>query len=161
MRCMKRCENGRLYRRKNMGKDMGKRTEKQKARDEIISGLSMTAVFAGLYFTIGRHFFWIFPFVFAGLVPLVKGITRYVDSRQKEGPDTKKISSKKDAEKAILKIAYQNKGVLTPSLLAVESSLTLEESEKYLEDLAGRGHAVMNVRENGGIEYIFNDLLPE
>ena len=147
----------RMYERKMMGH----KSEKQKAREEIISGISITAVF-GFLFVFFRHGFpWmIFPLVFAGVIPLIRGLTRIRDFQQIDGPREKKITSKKDAEKAILRIAHGNSGKVSATLIAMETTLTIEEAEKYLGDLAGRGHASMNVRDNGTIEYVFNDLLP-
>lgn len=141
---------------------MGHKSEKQKARDEIISGISITAVFGFLFLFFRHGFPWmIFPLVFAGVIPLLRGLTRLKDFQQVEGPREKRISSYKDAEKAILRIAHDHKGRVSATLVAMETTLTIEEAEKYLSDIAGRGHASLHVRDSGTIEYVFNDLLPD
>jgi hypothetical protein len=47
----------------------------------------------------------------------------------------------------------------SPSLVALESELTVERAERALEDLTRNGHASMRVREDGRIEYEFIEFI--
>jgi len=61
-------------------------------------------------------------------------------------------------ENMVLKLDEKNKGVLTQANLAKSSFLTLEKSKKVLDEFAQKGHAVVEVNDNGIIEYHFNGL---
>lgn len=63
-------------------------------------------------------------------------------------------------ERIVLNIARKNNGVVTPSLLTIESSLSIDKSEELLQNLASRGIATMDIQESGRVEYTFIEFLP-
>ena len=66
--------------------------------------------------------------------------------------------SAEDIELEVLRLARANDGVLTPSLVAVESGFPVVDAERVLEGLAARGHASIEIRESGRIEYEFAEF---
>lgn len=72
-------------------------------------------------------------------------------------------SSKKDPEKkledTILRLARKFQGNLTPLELAANSSLSLDEADKALENIVRKGYANMKVTDEGTIIYEFPGFL--
>ena len=136
--------------------------KRSRAREEFISGLCMTCAFTVIWFFHGSNF-WVFPLVFAGLVPAIRGAVRLMQAR------TGRIAAGRESaaalgvnsEKEILLIARDEGGRVTPSIIAVRSSLSIEESERALEDLVKRGYASLEVNPNGRLEYVFSEFLPK
>jgi TM2 domain-containing membrane protein YozV len=69
-----------------------------------------------------------------------------------------RIKVKETIEKVILKTAKKNKGIATPSDVALEGDISIEEAKNYLEKLVSKGFAELKVRESGTIVYYFPDL---
>lgn len=76
-------------------------------------------------------------------------------SRQEAPP----LDSEKMLENTILKLARKFRGQLTPLELAANSSLSLDEADKSLENFVRRGHANMKVTDEGTIIYEFPGFL--
>ena len=74
--------------------------------------------------------------------------------------DTKSKSGKKALEQTILGVARKNQGAVTPSEIALESGISIEQAKKYLDTLTGKGFAEMRVTKNGTIIYFFADFAP-
>jgi TM2 domain-containing membrane protein YozV len=69
---------------------------------------------------------------------------------------------KKDSvEKVILKTAKANHGIVTPSEVALEGEIPIEEARKYLDKITAKGFAEMKIKENGVIVYCFPDFTKE
>ena len=66
-----------------------------------------------------------------------------------EGPEEPAVANA--GERELLK-ALQRRGELTPAQAAMETSLTVDEADKMLEDLAAKGHLDVRVR-GGGLFY--------
>ena len=66
---------------------------------------------------------------------------------------------KEPIERVILKIAKENKGILTVSEVALGGNITIEEAKKYLETLVSKGFADLRVRKSGSLVYVIPDLL--
>ena len=132
-----------------------------KARDEFISGLSMIAVFSALWIFIGGGF-WIFPLVFAGVLPCIRGGVRFFTDLRLRSEIRKELPEPKGdgIERAILTAAKEASGRVTPAIVALNTNVTLEKAEKALDDMAKRGYASMDVRDNGTVEYVFPEFLP-
>ena len=132
-----------------------------KARDEFISGLSMIAVFGALWIFVGGGF-WIFPMVFAGILPCVRGGVRFFTDMRLRGERRRELPGRKEEgiERAILTTAKEEKGRVTPAMVALNTNVTLENAEKALEDMVRRGYASMDVRDSGTVEYVFPEFLP-
>ena len=131
-----------------------------KARDEFISGLSMIAVFSTLWYFIGGGF-WVFPLVFAGVLPTIRGGVKFLtESRlRKEKRKMLPVQKEDNLERAILTAAKEAKGRVTPTIIALNTSVSLENAEKALEDMVRRGYASMDIRDNGTVEYVFSEFL--
>ncbi|MBN1686863.1 MAG: hypothetical protein JW852_09430 [Spirochaetales bacterium] len=132
-----------------------------KARDEFISGLTMTIAFGALWIFLGSGF-WVFPMVFAGIIPLVRGGFRYFSHRKLPGKRNQELLEEKtvNIERAILSVAKAQKGRITPALVALNTNASLEDAQSALEDMVKHGYASMDVRDNGTVEYVFQEFLP-
>ena len=67
-------------------------------------------------------------------------------------PPSRKVRTKETIEKVILKTAKKNKGLATPSEVALEGDISIEDAKNYLEKLVSKGFAESEVR--GWIEYL-------
>ena len=67
-------------------------------------------------------------------------------------------SEKEPIEHVILKIAKDNKGILTVSEVALGANIPIEEAKKYLETLVSKGFAELRVRKSGSLVYVIPDL---
>ena len=76
------------------------------------------------------------------------GETRFVSSMQKES-----------LERIILKLAKENKGILTISEVALAANISIDESKKYLENLVSKGIADLRVRKTGALVYVMPDIM--
>jgi len=66
---------------------------------------------------------------------------------------------KKDSlERVILKTAKDNQGIVTPSEVAVESGLSIDQAKIALEKLVSNGHADIRVSKNGNMVYFFQEF---
>ena len=66
---------------------------------------------------------------------------------------------KKDSlERVILKTAKDNQGIATPSEVAVESGLSIDQAKRALEKLVSNGHADIRVSKNGNLVYFFQEF---
>ena len=122
----------------------------------------MTVAFAVLWMFTGARF-WMFPMVFAGLIPLVRGAVRFFTNPAVGQSKRQQIqdSSPSSVEHSILKVAKSENGVVTPALVALNTEASLNEAETALQDLVKRGYASMEVRDNGTVEYVFQEFLPK
>ena len=94
---------------------------------------------------------------------MVRGLFKILDdsSRQRNFQKEKAVETAQYPERAILQAARDRQGKVTPALIALDSNLSIEEAEKALHYMASHGYATMEVTENGSIEYIFSDFLPQ
>jgi len=111
----------------------------------------------------GEKPWWIIAIaVFAGLLPAARGLSGMITSRT-SAPAAKKIGERERAaenEKAVLRMARDRGGRLTPALVALDCDMGVAEAEFVLDGLAKKGHASMRVRDDGRIEYEFAEFLP-
>jgi len=77
------------------------------------------------------------------------GEFRVVDGK---GPEKEKL------EQVALKLAKENKGVLTVSDVAMGAGIPMEEAKKLLESLVSRGFAELRVRKSGSLVYVIPDM---
>lgn len=143
---------------------------KKSGKEQFFGGLTALGVFAVLWFVFsdgqfgnpfkGDTWWLIFPFLFIAVIPMASGIRRMLSqSRRSKEDEQRQIAEKStSAEKVALRVAKNNRGIVTPSLVALESNVSLEEADRTLQSLAGRGYAEMRVRDSGVIEYAFPDL---
>jgi hypothetical protein len=134
--------------------------KRRSAEASITSGAVFTVAF-GLAGILTQQWWFIFPLVFAGILPLAEGLRRLRRERLppkqvEEQPQALLTSAA--AEKQILLAAKEEKGIVTPALIALKTELTIQEAEKLLEEMARKGYAMMHVRDDGRIEYEFPEF---
>ena len=69
-----------------------------------------------------------------------------------------KHQEKESPERAILKLAKENKGILTVSEVALEVEIPIDEAKKMLEALVSKGFAELRVRKSGSLVYVIPDM---
>ncbi|MDR0669924.1 MAG: TM2 domain-containing protein [Treponema sp.] len=79
---------------------------------------------------------------------------RYVDDAQ-----TRVVRGKESLERTILKLAKENKGILTVSEVALAADVGLEDAKKALEVLVTRGFAELRVRKSGTLVYTLPEFM--
>jgi hypothetical protein len=79
--------------------------------------------------------------------------------RYVEDADARIVREKEPVERIILRLAKQNKGVLTPSEVALEAGVSLETAKKDLDALVTRGFAELRVRKSGTLVYTLPELM--
>jgi hypothetical protein len=148
---------------RDMTEPGGRRGRRPKTNVEsFLTGLALCAGFMA-FWAFGGHQTWaIFAAVFAGLLPATRGLSGMISSRA-AAPAAKRLSDRERAaenEKAVLRMARDRGGRLTPSLVALDCDMGVAEAELVLDGLAKKGHASMRVRDDGRIEYEFAEFLP-
>ncbi len=85
-----------------------------------------------------------------------------IDYRQQLGtgeePRRRRLNNE-SVEQIILKTAKKNKGVVSPSEIALEAEIPLEKAKKNLENLAENGYADLRVTKSGVIVFVFPDFM--
>jgi len=66
---------------------------------------------------------------------------------------------KEHPERAILKIARDNKGIQTVSDVALGAEIPMDEAKKLLDTLVDRGFAELRVRKSGSLVYVIPDMI--
>ena len=125
--------------------------DKMSPRSQVTTSLAVLvplAVAGVLVLTLASSLWWlIFVFgwvLFPAFALLVRGIAGL-----SEGPEEPAVANAGERE---LLEALQRRGELTPAQAAMETSLTVDEADKMLEDLAAKGHLDVKVR-GGGLFY--------
>ncbi|MGB9912815.1 MAG: hypothetical protein ACPLRO_05550 [Candidatus Kapaibacteriota bacterium] len=77
--------------------------------------------------------------------------------KQKKQDET--LSKFREMDVAVLSIAKKNKGQLTPTILSLQGSVSVEEAKKILDTYVERGIAQIEVTEDGIFKYTFPELL--
>lgn len=114
---------------------------------------------------------WIlFPGIVFGALPLIKGLKDMAwefSNRERPGRIPGKAPSRREkelpltreeAQREILRLARDHRGILTPARVAVDSRVDLATAQSELEDMAVRGHARMQVHEDGSVDYFFPEF---
>ena len=118
---------------------------------QVVTSLAVlipVAIAGVLVLTLASWLWWlIFVFgwvIFPAFGLLVRGIAGL-----SEGPPEPAVAN--SGERELLE-ALQRRGELTPAQAAMETSLTVDEADRMLEDLAAKGHLDVKVR-GGGLFY--------
>jgi hypothetical protein len=135
-----------------------KHSKKRTPVESIAVGGGLTAVFGALFFIRGGEWWWLFPMAFAGLIPLVGGISRLFTRRRTISEIVAEHEA--DAEKLVLGVAEQQRGKLTAATTALRTGLTIREVQEILERMTKNGHAVVNVTSEGILEFEFPEFRP-
>jgi hypothetical protein len=125
--------------------------EKMSPRSQVTTSLAVlipVAIAGVLVLTLAQSLWWlIFVFgwmIFPAFGLLVRGIAGL-----SEGPGEPAVAG--SGERELLE-ALQRRGELTAAQAAMETSLTVDEADRMLEDLAAKGHLDVKVR-GGGLFY--------
>ncbi|MBN1836479.1 MAG: hypothetical protein JW820_11560 [Spirochaetales bacterium] len=130
-------------------------------RRSIATGLAFTVAFGIAYLaTRPGGWFFIFPLVFAGILPLVNGLLALGRSGRVQDRRPAARPALPSAEKQVLQAARDEQGIVTPAVVALQTELSIQQAEQALEEMARKGYAVMRVTDSGRIEYEFPEFLP-
>jgi len=140
--------------------------KKQKgAAEQIAVGLVATIGFGACFYFFPGQWWFIFPMIFVGLMPLASGIAGLF-TRKSSVPG--KASARNDSvamEKEILHVVSDLRGTVTVLQVAKATSLSIEESQKTLDGFVKKGFATLEVDSAGLIRYEFPEFqgqaLPE
>ena len=80
--------------------------------------------------------------------------TRYVSDGQ-----ARIVHEKENPERAVLRIAKENKGIITASEVALAADISIDEARKTLDALVSKGYAELRVRQSGTLVYTIPDLM--
>ena len=141
---------------KRSGEDAKHKKLRKKAEGRLAGGVACTFAFGAVFAATGA-WFWLFPLAFLGLGPIIEGglaLTRMRPARARGLP------AAPDPEHEVLRIARAQRGRVTASVVAVESSLSIAEAERMLDRMARTGHATLAVTDDGRVEYEFREFLP-
>ena len=128
------------------GLDVERMSPKAQAVTGVVTG-GLILLAAALLIAFTNLWWLIFIFgwaVFPAFGVFARGIAGLVDTRS-ELPAT-------NARERELLEALQSRGELTPAQAAMETSLTVNEADEMLKDLAAKGHLDVRVR-GGGLFY--------
>lgn len=138
--------------------------------ETFTTGLVFTIVFGTLTGVFHGAWWMVFPLVFAGILPMVRGISGMVgrrsaaldqDAPARQLPAAEEArQSRSRGEKELLAAAQQSDGIVTPAVAALKTSLSIDAADEMLQDLARRGHATMVVSDDGRVEYHFPEFRP-
>ena len=83
----------------------------------------------------------------------------YNQQRDYNQQSRNKAQSKESIERQILNLAKTTDGKLTVTQVAMNTSLSLEDAEKHLQNMVKSGYVHMDVSESGIIIYEFIELI--
>ena len=84
-----------------------------------------------------------------------------VGRQSSSASDGEEPDAPKNIETAILRVAKQRGGLVTPSLLAMDGDYGLDEVKSVLDEMVNAGHAELRVRGTGVTVYTFPEMLSD
>ena len=69
------------------------------------------------------------------------------------------VRDRESVERIILKLAKENKGILTASEVALAGNIPIEDAKRDLDALVSKGFAELRVRKSGTLVYTIPDLM--
>jgi hypothetical protein len=130
--------------------------------ESLVTGLVVGGGFIA-FWALGGHQVWaLLGALFGGLLPAARGLSGMIAARG-AAPAARRLGERERAlenERAVLRTAREKGGRLTPALVALDCSMSIEEAERVLDGLARKGHSTVQVRDDGRIEYEFSEFLP-
>ncbi len=139
---------------------------RKSAIGEIFTGMviiSIPFIFFGGSGMMGMHIgfsLWRWVFIAIGAGSVFRGSNRLFriwKKKRLQRPDSKK--RKLEMENKVLRAAQKSGGVVTVARTALFIDAPIEETEAVLNSLASRGHANMEVSDEGQVHYSFPDFL--
>ena len=138
------------HQRRDSDDYFGMDVEKMSPRSQVTTSLAVlipVAIAGVLVLTLAQSLWWLIAFgwmIFPAFGLLVRGIAGLSES-----PSEPAVAG--SGERELLQ-ALQRRGELTAAQAAMETSLTVDEADRILEDLAAKGHLDVKVR-GGGLFY--------
>ena len=71
------------------------------------------------------------------------------------------IREKESIERVILKLAKENKGILSASEVALGANVSIDEARRDLDAMVSKGFAELRVRQSGTLVYTIPDLMDQ
>ena len=90
--------------------------------------------------------------------PSINQNWRYATDAQARVVSSNSKEKREQPERVILKLAKENKGILTVSDVALGADIPIEEAKKLLEALVSKGFAELRVRKSGSLVYVIPDM---
>jgi TM2 domain-containing membrane protein YozV/predicted transcriptional regulator len=81
------------------------------------------------------------------------------DWRYVNDGESRVVREKETVERIILRLAKENKGILTPSEVALAANIPIEEAKKDLDALVSKGFAELRVRKSGTLVYTLPEIM--
>jgi TM2 domain-containing membrane protein YozV/predicted transcriptional regulator len=69
------------------------------------------------------------------------------------------VREKETVERTILRLAKENKGIITPSEVALAANISIDQARKDLDALVSKGIAELRVRKSGVLVYTLPELM--
>ena len=69
------------------------------------------------------------------------------------------VKEKESLERTILRVAKENKGIITTTEIALAANISIDEAKKNLDALVSKGFAELRVRKSGTLVYTIPDLM--
>jgi TM2 domain-containing membrane protein YozV len=73
--------------------------------------------------------------------------------------DARIVRPNESIERVILRLAKQNKGILTVSEVALEANVPLETARKEMDAMVSKGFAELRIRKSGTLVYTLPELM--
>lgn len=88
-----------------------------------------------------------------------QGPRGYGNWRYVNDGDAKIVKEKESVERTILKLAKQNKGILTATEVALGANISIDDAKKNLDTMVSKGFAEIRVRKSGTLVYTLPELM--
>jgi len=75
--------------------------------------------------------------------------------------ETHIVREKEKIERVILRMAKENKGILTASEIALAADVSVEDAKKDLDAMVSKGIAELRVRQSGSLVYTIPDFMDQ
>ncbi len=93
-----------------------------------------------------------------GYPPMGQSTRPVRDARDQYTSGNIRPRGKASLEKTVLRLAKSNKGYVTPSEVALEGDISLDDAKKELERMASEGYAELKVSKSGVLIYVFPEF---
>ena len=142
---------GHRHEGRDSGDFFGLDVDKMSPRSQVAASLAVLipVVIGGVLVLTLASWLWWLIFVFGWMIFPAFGLLVRGVAGLSEGPQEPAVASSRERE---LLEALQRRGELSPAQAAMETSLTVNEADRMLEDLAAKGHLDVKVR-GGGLFY--------
>ena len=84
--------------------------------------------------------------------------TRYANDAEFRVVDGKNADKERPEQQA-LKVARENKGIMTVSDVALGADIPMEAAKKLLDTMVSKGFAELRVRKSGSLVYVIPDMM--